>query len=150
MHALGALVQSDGLLLVGSDEPHYTASKIYPALMSGRPFLSIFHGASSAHAILTAAGGGRAFAFAASEELAALEAPLADGLRTLATAPESLGRVDPSAYAPYEARAIACRFGAIFDNLTAETATVRSQRNPSLGNGGSDSSVRHWIAGRNR
>jgi hypothetical protein len=119
MHALGALVQSDGLLLVGSDEPHYTASKIYPALMCGRPFLSLFHRASSAHAILAAAGGGRAFAFATPQELAALEASLADGLRTLAGAPVSLGRVDPNAYAPYEARAIARRFADIFDTLNA-------------------------------
>jgi glycosyl transferase family 4 len=120
MHALGALARSDGVLLIGSDEPHYTASKIYPALMSGRPFLSLFHRASSAHAILTAAGGGRAFAFAGPEELAALEAPLADALRTLAAAPESLGGVDPSAYAPYEARAIACRFAGIFDRFAAK------------------------------
>ena len=90
MHALGALARSDGVLLIGSDEPHYTASKIYPALMSGRPFLSLFHRASSAHAILTAAGGGRAFAFATPEELAELEAPLAEGLRTLAAAPSLL------------------------------------------------------------
>jgi Glycosyl transferase 4-like domain len=120
MHALGALARSDGVLLIGSDEPHYTASKIYPALMSGRPYLSLFHRASSAHAILIAAGGGRGFAFATPEELAALEAPLADGLRTLAAAPESLGRVDPSAYAPYEARAIASRFARIFDRFAAK------------------------------
>jgi hypothetical protein len=132
MDALGALAQSDGVLLIGSDEPHYTASKIYSALMSGRPFLSLFHRASSAHAILTAAGGGRSFAFASSEELAALEAPLADGLRTLAAAPASLGHADPAAYAPYEARAIACRFAAIFDQLAAETTAVRRQCNPVL------------------
>jgi hypothetical protein len=119
MQALGALARSDGVLLIGSDEPHYTASKIYPALMSGRPFLSLFHRASSAHAILTAAGGGRAFAFATLEELAELEGLLAEGLRTLAAAPESLGRADPSAYAPYEARAIACRFAGIFDRFAA-------------------------------
>jgi hypothetical protein len=119
MDALGALAQSDGVLLIGSDEPHYTASKIYPALMSGRPFLSLFHRASSAHTILAAAGGGRAFAFAAPEELAALEAPLADGLRALAAAPESLGHADPSIYAPYEARAIARRFADIFDKVNA-------------------------------
>lgn len=119
MHALGALAQSNGVLLIGSDEPHYTASKIYPALMSDRPFLSVFHRASSAHAILAAAGGGRALAFSAPEELAALETPLADGLRTLAAAPDALGRVDPSTYAPYEARAVARRFAAIFDSLNA-------------------------------
>jgi hypothetical protein len=117
MHALGVLARSDGVLLIGSDEPHYTASKIYPALMSGRPYLSLFHRSSSAHAILTAAGGGQAFAFASPEELAALEAPLADGLRTLAAAPESLGCVDPATYASYEARAIAGRFADIFNSL---------------------------------
>src|SRR5215475_6244360 len=119
LEALAVLVRSEGVLLIGSDQPHYTASKIYPALMSGRPYLSLFHSASSAHAILTAAGGGRSFAFATPEELEALEVPLADGLRTLAAAPDSLGRVDPSAYAPYEARAIAIRFAAIFEALNS-------------------------------
>ena len=57
LQALKVLTQSNGLLLIGSDEPHYTASKIYPALMSGRPFLSLFHRASSAHDILSASGG---------------------------------------------------------------------------------------------
>jgi glycosyltransferase involved in cell wall biosynthesis len=117
LSALGVLSQSNGLLLIGSDEPHYTASKIYPALMSGRPFLSLFHHASSAHAILRAAGGGLTFAFSTAEDLAALEAQLADGLRTLAAVPESLGRVDSSAYAHYEARAVARRFADIFDRL---------------------------------
>jgi hypothetical protein len=119
LSALNVLLRSDGILLVGSNEPHYTASKIYPDLMSRRPFLSLFHRASSAHAILAAAGGGRAFAFATPQELAALEVSLADGLRTLAGAPVSLGRVDPAAYAPYEARAIARRFAAIFNSLNA-------------------------------
>jgi hypothetical protein len=130
MQALSALAQSNGVLLIGSDEPHYTASKIYPALMSGRPYLSLFHRASSAHAILAAAGGGLTFAFAAPEELARLEAPLANGLRTLAAAPESLGHADPSTYAPYEARAIACRFAAIFDQLAAKKTVVRRGGNP--------------------
>src|SRR6202040_3192980 len=64
LSALGLLVRSHGVLLIGSDEPHYTASKIYPARMCGRAFLLLFHRASSAHAILDAAGGGRELAFA--------------------------------------------------------------------------------------
>ena len=119
LEALGVLARSHGSLLVGSDEPHYTASKIYPALMSGRPYISLFHRASSAHAILRNAGGGRVFAFATPNELAGLEAPLAEGLRTIACAPETLGRVDPSAWAPYAAPAIARRFADIFDSLIA-------------------------------
>jgi hypothetical protein len=120
LSALDLLARSHGVLLIGSDEPHYTASKIYPALMCGRPFLSLFHGASSAHAILTAAGGGCALAFAGCGELELLTAPLADGLRTLALHPAALGSANPAAYAPYEARAIAARFATILDGLVAE------------------------------
>lgn len=120
LSALRIMARSNGVLLIGSDEPHYTASKIYPALMCGRPFLSLFHHASSAHAILSAAGGGRALAFETPEELAQLDAALVDGLRTLAIRAETLGAVNRAAYAPYEASAIAARFGDIFDLLASE------------------------------
>jgi hypothetical protein len=122
MTALAITARSDVNLLIGSDEPHYTASKIYPALMSGRPYLSVFHRASSAHAILNAAGGGLAYSFGSSDDLAELEPSIADGLVQLATAPATLGRADPSAYEPYHARAIARRFAAVFDRLVTERA----------------------------
>ena len=91
LRALSVLARSDGILLIGSDEPHYTASKIYPALMSGRPFLSLFHQASSAHKVLTTAGGGLALAFSAKEELAALEEPLSEALFKVASCACVLG-----------------------------------------------------------
>jgi hypothetical protein len=119
LQALKVIVKSSGLLLLGSDEPHYTASKIYPALMSGRPYLSIFHVASSANAILSSAGGGRSFTFETPEELDALGPSLAQGLMTLAFNPHALGAVDPIAYAPYEARNIAGRFADIFDRISS-------------------------------
>ena len=125
LEALKVLTQSNGLLLIGSDELHYTASKIYPALMSGRPFLSLFHRASSAHAILSASGGGQALAFETADELAALEATLAEGLRNLALHPERFGTADPDAYAPFEARNIAKRFADIFDRLATERGARR-------------------------
>ena len=117
LRALSVLARSDGIFLIGSDEPHYTASKIYPALMSGRPFLSLFHQASSAHKVLTTAGGGLALAFSAKEELAALEEPLSEALFKVAAEPVSLGVTDRSVYAPFEAYATAQRFGDIFDEL---------------------------------
>ncbi|ATQ69900.1 MULTISPECIES: glycosyltransferase [Methylosinus] len=120
LEALAALACSDGLLLVGSDEPHYTASKIYPALMSGRPWLSLFHRSSSANAILRAAGGGVAVDFASDEELVGAPPVIAGALRRLATESDAFGVADPNAYAPYQARAIAGRFAAIFDSLVGE------------------------------
>ena len=117
LNALGILANSDGLLLIGSDEPHYTASKIYPALMSGRPFLSLFHSASSAHQILSAAGGGRSFSFSDAGELLALQSELAKALFDLATQPESFGRADPAAYDVFTARSVARQFANVFDRV---------------------------------
>lgn len=118
--ALAILVRSDGVILIGSDEPHYSASKIYPALMSGRPFLSLFHRASSSHEILASIGGGAAFSFATPVELAALEAPISDALVTLVKSPSDLGVADPAAYAPYTAAAIARQYAAIFNRVSGQ------------------------------
>lgn len=120
LEALSLLANAHGLLLLGSDEPHYTASKIYPALMSGRPYLSIFHAGSSSHGILTRAGGGAAFAFTGVERLAALIPAIAEGLARLAEQPASLGRVDPAAYAPYTAHAVAGQFARVFEAASGE------------------------------
>jgi len=117
LHALSVLARSNGVLLLGSEEPHYTASKIYPGLMCGRPYLSLFHRSSSAHAILAAAGGGRALAFETRGELAELENAIAESLQTLALTPEHLGVPNPAVYEPFQANYIASRFAKIFDSL---------------------------------
>jgi len=55
-HTLATLQQADALFIPGSDDPHYTASKIYPYLLTGKPLLSIFNSNSSAIAILNEFG----------------------------------------------------------------------------------------------
>ena len=54
---LAALVQSDALVVFGSEEPAYTASKIYPYLLSGRPVLAVFHERSPVVGLIRAVGG---------------------------------------------------------------------------------------------
>ncbi|MCP4309293.1 MAG: glycosyltransferase family 4 protein [bacterium] len=117
LEALGLLVNSSGLLLIGSDEPHYTASKIYPALMSGRPYVSLFHADSSAHAILCSAGGGRALCFSDVGHLDGMTTVLSDALEELATRPGSFGKADPDAYRPYTASNVAARYAEVFSGL---------------------------------
>lgn len=119
--ALSIVVRSDASLMIGSDEPHYSASKVYSCLMSGRPYLSVFHRDSGAHRVLTAAGGGVALGFSTGEELAALEAPIRDGLYRLAVEPETFGKAIPGAYMPDEAREVARRYAGIFDRLVRES-----------------------------
>ena len=124
LEALHHMATADGLLLLGSGEPHYSASKIYAALMSGRPYLSLFHGDSDAHRLLAAAGGGMALSFGGEDELAALEGAVADGLRRLAFEPESLGTADEAVFGKFQARHIAKRFGAILDGVVQAKAAA--------------------------
>ncbi len=41
--ALQTLADATAVLLMGSSEPHYTPSKVFPAMLSGRPLLAIYH-----------------------------------------------------------------------------------------------------------
>ena len=115
LDALRLLAGTHAVLMIGSDEPHYTASKIYPGLMSGRPFLSIFHEQSSAHAILAAAGGGVALAYGGEETRARLVEAVADSLARIVADPASLGRADPAAYADFTAHAVAGQYAQVFE-----------------------------------
>jgi hypothetical protein len=51
-HSLVTLQQADALFIPGSDDPQYTASKIYPYLLIQKPLLAIFNKSSNAVEIL--------------------------------------------------------------------------------------------------
>ncbi|MBI2795312.1 MAG: hypothetical protein HYX65_01230 [Gemmatimonadetes bacterium] len=52
LDALRILVRADAIVLGGSTEPHYTASRIYPALLAQRPLIAIYlEGSHSARAL---------------------------------------------------------------------------------------------------
>ncbi len=51
-HTLLILQQADALFIPGSDDPKYTASKIYPYLLTKKPIMAIFNAGSSAINIL--------------------------------------------------------------------------------------------------
>jgi hypothetical protein len=60
-HTLATLQQADALFIPGSDDPKYTASKIYPYLLTQKPILAIFNAASSAINIMKEYGVNNAF-----------------------------------------------------------------------------------------
>lgn len=47
-HALSTLLQAEALFIPGSEDPKYTASKIYPYLLTRKPLLAIFNKKSNA------------------------------------------------------------------------------------------------------
>ncbi len=54
---LQCLRQADALIVPGSNDPAYTASKIYPYLLAQRPLLAIFHQDSSVVELIRKVGG---------------------------------------------------------------------------------------------
>ena len=110
-----------GLLLLGSDEPHYTASKIYPALIVNRPIVAVYHAASSGVEVFMAAGNEPRLdlvTFADERELQTRDAPIADALGAIAglryerqppPAPQRLGR--------YAALSLAVELARFFERL---------------------------------
>jgi hypothetical protein len=61
--ALRLIRSSDALVVFGSDDPTYTASKIYPYLLSRRPLLVIFHRSSPVVSLVAHVGGAVCVAF---------------------------------------------------------------------------------------
>lgn len=121
LDALAEMRHAHANLLIGSDEPHYTASKIYPALMSGRPFLSIFREESSAHAILARSGGGIALGFG--EGSPAPSGPALDeALGRILEGVDRLGAVDRALLEPFTAPEIARRCASFLDRIVAQEA----------------------------
>lgn len=52
LQALRILTQASAILMMGSSERHYTASKLYPALLARRPLLALYHEASTVSRIV--------------------------------------------------------------------------------------------------
>lgn len=56
--SIKTLLAADALVVPGSDDPQYTASKIYPCILAKKPLLGIFNSASSAANVITSCKAG--------------------------------------------------------------------------------------------
>jgi len=121
--ALRVLKQATGILLLGSSEPHYTASKLFPALLARRPILAVFHDASSVVSMLERVGGApsiRVVTYGSGARLAADPDRIGPALCDLLKHPMYDERaIDLEAIADASAQSIAARLAAVFDRVAA-------------------------------
>lgn len=68
-HTLVMLQWADALFIPGSDDPNYTASKIYPYLLTDKPLLAVFNSNSSALRILNECGVKYSFSYDQTTEI---------------------------------------------------------------------------------
>lgn len=69
LDALIHLQNADGIFILGSTEPHYTPSKSYQGVLSGKPVLAVLHRESTAIEVLEKSGAGKVLAFNGEDDL---------------------------------------------------------------------------------
>ena len=62
------LENANGVFILGSIEPHYTPSKVYQSVLSGKPIFTILHSASTAVQVLRKSKAGKVLFYLMWEE----------------------------------------------------------------------------------
>lgn len=112
---LNHLQHASAILVVGSTEAHYTPSKIFQSIQSGRPVLALLHAESTAVDVLKKSRGGTAITLTESE-LPSVEA-LAIALQKFIDEAASFdpSQVDHQSFASFSARASAEKLAIAMD-----------------------------------
>jgi len=118
--ALQCLLDADALIVPGSDDPSYTASKIYPYILAKKPLLAIFHARSSVVDVLRTTKAGIVVTFETGEELSNVSTKIiANWFKDL---PPETPNSDWEAFRPYTAQEMTRQQCAIFDQCISSNA----------------------------
>jgi hypothetical protein len=128
LDVLGLLHHSHGIMILGSDEASYTASKTFQALHSRRPILGLLHAGSSASAILRGMAGVALVTFDDQRAVQRCEAEIEGGMREVAGATLDPVPRDLGALNQYSAREMTRRLAAFFDAVLAHRTQRRRAR----------------------
>jgi hypothetical protein len=123
LESLQILLDSHALLLPGTEEPHYTASKVFPYVLSRRPLLILFHEASSVVEILRRVHDSPVVTFSeANPPQSSVEEVHAALERILRLPRERQADVNWTDFDQFTTRAMASRLAAVFDRVVSDVA----------------------------
>ena len=123
LDAMQVLSDSHALLVVGSEQPHYTASKIFPYILACKPLLAVFHRASSVVSILRETGAGDPVTFSEQDPLPGKIEAIGARLGQLLSLPRGFRPATCwEAFESYTARAMTERLARVFDKVVARSA----------------------------
>jgi hypothetical protein len=116
------LRQASAVLLVGSSEPHYTPSKVFPALLAGRPMLAVYRRESTVVEMLKAAApppASHLLTFDESRRVESLVGCIAEALHALIRTAGTDVSINRAALEPWSAHALAGRLASLCDRIAA-------------------------------
>ncbi|HVF70742.1 MAG TPA: glycosyltransferase [Chthoniobacterales bacterium] len=120
LDALRTMQSADVLVMLGSMERHYTASKVFPYWLADRPIAGVAHEESTVVEIGRELGGISLSKYSGENDLEQAAAGLLKTLAALSMGDASMiPPRNPAAFAPYDARGIARAYAGIFDNTMA-------------------------------
>lgn len=120
LDAIQVLTDSHGLLALGSDAPHYTASKIFPCILAKRPVLALYHEQSSVVQILRGTHAGQVVTYREKDPLAGRSDEVFQAIQNLLQLPPNY--TPPTrweAFEQYTARAMTRRLADALDKAVA-------------------------------
>ena len=79
------LNNADGIFILGSTEPHYTPSKTYQGVLSGKPILAVLHQQSTAVKVLKESGAGIVIEFDEENRLEEIESAFLNSFNSFST-----------------------------------------------------------------
>jgi hypothetical protein len=118
-HTLATLQQADALFLPGSDDPKYTASKIFPYLSTPKPLVAIFNKASSAITILKQFGVKHVYDYDHIEKVNIIEF-----FEEVLSGTIRKEKYNPAAIEKYSARNMALQQCRLFDEVLKLNASI--------------------------
>jgi glycosyltransferase involved in cell wall biosynthesis len=116
--AIATMLNSDLLLLLGSGDPHYTASKLFPCWLTGKPILGIFHNESSVCDLARELGGAHIVTYGPEGPEQHSPAVL-KAISDIGEGPDhGLPPRNTRAFNPYSSEGVASRFAKVFTAVT--------------------------------
>jgi hypothetical protein len=120
LDALRTMQLADALLLLGSTDTHYTASKIFPSWLTKRPIVGLAHPQSTVHDIAGALGGIRMIAYDGGPASRAEEEFSNFVNAVIATREDAVPPRKESAFEPYAPEGIGRRYSELFSAITGQ------------------------------
>lgn len=122
LDSLQLMLDSDLLLILGSEEAHYMSSKVFPYLLSNRPVLAVVHEQSDVVAILQGSERARTVTFNGTLRAASRVDEIVSGVRELLDGTsESSNAAEPALSPELTARSMTARLAKAFDRVLSES-----------------------------